>query len=502
MAIDNPSQGAPRTVKIKRFQIGLNVLIQIGIVAVIILMANYIAFNHYKRWDWSRNQKYALSEKTKRVLDTLKKPVKVIVFFSSGSDIYGDVDNLLKEYQYAANKKIEVEIIDPFRNFTRARELQAKYKFGANENVVILDCDGHTKFVNAIDMADYDTTGAMYGQPPQLKDFKGEQALTSAILEITQDKQTKIYVVKGQGERDFASDDYKGIRTYIARENIKTDTLDLENVDTVPKDAGALLIIGPRYDFSEREIKLLKDYWEKKGRLMILLDPNAQTPRLAGFLGQQGIRPDDDRILRTLTIRQLTGLVNAILRDVTGEFIEGSPVTKQLKDVSGLFIGATQSLTMNQMLAMAANTRLKMLVRASNGYWGESDYNIKEGDEVTFDAKKDKGQPLAIVVSAEKGALNDTRVQVDSSRMIVSGNCDFIADAAISEANSNLDFTLAGIDWLLDREELIGIAPKVNRTFALNLTDAQVSNLAMLTVVTIPAIIAVIGFGVWWRRRH
>jgi len=40
-------------------------------------MVNSIAFKHYARWDFSRDQKYALSDKTKRFLDTLKGKMRV-----------------------------------------------------------------------------------------------------------------------------------------------------------------------------------------------------------------------------------------------------------------------------------------------------------------------------------------------------------------------------------------------------------------------------------------
>ena len=500
MATDNSQKAATKTVRIKRFQIGLNVLIQIVILVLILTMVNVVAFNHYKRWDYTRNQKYALSEKTWKVLKSLKKPATAVVFFATGSDIATDLDRLLREYQFASNKKLTVEFVDPFRNFERARKLQAQYKFGSQENIVILDYDGRTKFINAADMADYDTSGAMFGQPPILKAFKGEQAITGALLEISEEKQTKIYSVTGQGEREITDEDLRGIKTFIERENTKIEPLNLQNVDAVPDDAKALLIMGARYDFSEREITLLKNYWEKKGRLFILLDPNIPTPRLSAFLGEQGVKPDDDRILRTVMLPASS--VIGLLREVTGLFVAGSPITKHLKDVNSLFIGGTQSLTLDQQRAQSLNIRLIPLVKASEGYWGETEYNIHDGDNVYFDTKKDHGPPLTIIASVEKGALNDTRLQVDSSRMIIAGNSEFISNKSLSDANANLDFALAGIDWLLDREELIGIAPKVNKTFSLNLTDPQISNIATLTVGVIPGIALLFGLFVWWARRR
>src|SRR6476619_1749822 len=95
--------------KIQRLQIGLNVLVQLILIFFLITAVNWLGFRHYKRWDVSRDQKYALSDKTKRFLDTIKGKMRVTVFFSPNTPISGDVANLLTEYQYAAKGKIDVE---------------------------------------------------------------------------------------------------------------------------------------------------------------------------------------------------------------------------------------------------------------------------------------------------------------------------------------------------------------------------------------------------------
>ena len=173
MANDTPPQRPAKPARIGRFKIGLNVLAQIIVAVLILFMLNFFAFNHYRRWDFSRTHFFSLSDKTWRVLAGLKKPVKIIVFFPTASDISDDVNNLLKEYQYASNGKMEVEIVDPYRNQSRAEELQHLYKFGANENLVILNCDDRKKFVNAIDMADLDTSGACMPQPTAARSLQG-----------------------------------------------------------------------------------------------------------------------------------------------------------------------------------------------------------------------------------------------------------------------------------------------------------------------------------------
>ncbi|SRR5579862_919778 len=477
---------------IKRFQIGFNVVLQVALLVFIIGMVNYLSFNHFKRWDFSRDKKYALSETTKSLLQHLKKPAKIFVFFSPNTEVYGDVVNLLKEVQYGAGKNVEIEYIDPFRNFTRARQLQDKYKFGANENVIIVDYDGRTKFVNASDIVDVDNSGAEYGQPPRVTAFKGEQGLASALLEVSEAAQNNVFYLTGQGEPDLAGDDFSNAKTLIERQNIKLSALNLMNVDAAPKDAKAILVMHAKYDPSEREIKLLRDYWEKKGRVMILLDPASSTPKLAAFLQELGVKPNGDRVLKTV---DLGPLGKGVLRQVPGIFMAGSPVTKRLHDANALFLGDTESLTLNTQAVEQAGVHLQPLIQAGEGFWGETNF---EGDDIFFDAKRDFAAPLTLAVSVEKGAVNDT--SVDSSRMLVVGNSDFLTGEGLTQVN--LDFALSGLNWLLDRQELTGISPKVANLFTLNLTEAQTSRMLLIVVIIIPSVAALFGLLVIWRRRH
>src|SRR5579884_2464690 len=144
----------PKSGKIGRLTIGFNVVAQILLVLFLVAVVNAIAFKHYRRWDFSRDQKYTLSDKTKRVLDTLKAKMRITVFFSPNTPITTDVQNLLTEYKYAGHGKIDVENIDPERNLSRAKELFDKYKVVTDESLLVLDYDGRNKAVKASEMAD------------------------------------------------------------------------------------------------------------------------------------------------------------------------------------------------------------------------------------------------------------------------------------------------------------------------------------------------------------
>src|SRR5205814_7826099 len=153
MAEDESTENISRPMRIGRTQIGINVIAQVLLVLGLAAMVNYLGLQHYKRWDFSRDQKYALSDKTKRFLRTIKGKMHITVFFSPNTPISADVQNLLTEYQYAGKGKIDVEHIDPERNLSRAKEMFDKYKIVSDESLLVIDYEGRNKTVKASEMA-------------------------------------------------------------------------------------------------------------------------------------------------------------------------------------------------------------------------------------------------------------------------------------------------------------------------------------------------------------
>src|SRR5437588_6791491 len=333
----------PRTRgKIGRIRIGLNVLVQIVLILFLVAMANSLAFKHYARWDFSRDQKYTLSDKTKRFLDTLKGKMRITVFFSPNAPISGEVLNLLTEYQYAGKGKIDIEHIDPERNLSRAKELFDKYKVVTDESLLVLDYEGRSKTVKASEMADLDQSGMAFGEGPRVAAFKGEQAITSAMIDLVEGKKKTLGYVTGHKEPALTegTSPITVLKTFIENENIKFQELNLLDQAAIPADMNAEMIVGPQYDFADHEMKVLRDFWDKQGRILVLIDPAANTPRLRAFLDELGIKVNDDRLM--VFVR--TGIQElALTRDVQAHFLGDSPVTKRLADVRAIFVGGTAS---------------------------------------------------------------------------------------------------------------------------------------------------------------
>ena len=490
---------APQESSRRRAGIRFGVAFQIVLACVLLGAVNYAGFHYYLRSDWSPAQKYRLGEQTIGLLGQLPAAVTVYVFFSPttaapGFEIYGDVMNLLKEYQFTAGDKLTVEYIDPMRNLGRARELQARFEFGPEENLVVVESGGKTKQISAVDMAEYDFIPQLSGDPPRVVAFKGEQALTSALIELGEETQRTVYFLQGQGEpRVGGGSTLSLLQEYIARQGVRVAPLNLGVTGGVPEDAAGILIVGPRYDLPPASAQLLGDYWTRDGRIMVLLDPAAETPLLREFLASAGITPLDDRVLRTVEL----GFVTAIVRDVVGTFSAVSRVTRRLYGAEAMLPGATCSLELN---AKTEGTLVEPLITAGEPFWGEKDHVTDESKGVAFDAGADTAAPLIVAAMAERGGVADEKVDVGSARLVVVGNSEFVSDGAVTEPN--LDFGLNALNWMLDRGHLTGIAPKTVRAFSLNLTDLETGRIALYTLVLIPAAAALAGIIVWWRRRH
>jgi len=487
--------------KIPRGAIRLGIGLQALAVAVIFVAVNFLGFENYTRLDFSRSQDILLSTQTRRVIREFQKPLSIVVIssptmFGPATQVLGDVRNLLNEVQYSGRERVLIEYVDPTRNLDRMRALQAKYKFTSADNLIILDYDGRTRFLNIAEMADFDMSSLAQGEVPRLLAFRGEQVLTGAMLALLKPETQVVYFLQGHGEPSLGTGSpITALIDYVQKQNARVDVLSLSSTDALPADAAALVIIAPKFDLEVREEALLSAWLRVHGRILVLLDPDAETPRLRGLLAANGIIPQDDRVLRTVRLAFATG----ILREVTGEVQPTTEFTRRLQGMTILFSGATQSLTLDQKLAEKETIQLRPLILAAEEFWGERNYAPNQPAGVRYEDGQDNGQPLAIAASADRGGVEDDRIEVQTSKLIVVGTSQFAFDA--SATPQGFDFLLSAINSLLDRSRLTGVAPKTLTHFALNLTDAQLGRIALFTMIVLPGLAALAGIAVWWKRR-
>lgn len=488
--------------------IRLRVAIQVVAAVVVAACVLLWSLGHYRRYDFSRSHKFEVSNQTRQILWSLASPGRVIVYFSpssisTGSELHEDIMALLREYQFLAHgrRDLTIEKVDPLRNPARARDLQAQYRFAGNENVIIVEYGGRSTVIPVPEMGEYDTTPTQYGDRPRLVAFRGEQVLTSAFIGLVNPASNrKVYFLQGHGEGLPGVPPMQIIGQNLKRQNITTAPLNLSSNPTIPTDASLVVIAGAHFDPSPDELTALRTYWRGGGHLLVLLDPTGETPGLDAFLTEEGkISPRNDRVLRLLKLGAAVG----ILRDVTGEFFAGSEITARLVGLNVLFAGNTRSLAINGQLNCSFKegdqTKTRPLIRAIHGFRGCSDFANTDGKGVNFDPVKDNFFPVYIAAITDLGGVNDDRVALGASRMVVVGSSDFLKDKFL--AGTALDFLSSAINTLIDRTQLAGTTPKTKEFFTLNLDDLQLQFLAIWSMGAVPLAAAILGILFLWRRR-
>lgn len=476
----------------KRWLTGFTVWVAIGLVALIVLMANFIAGRHPFRFDVSRVRHYALSAETKSLLGHLQTDIRIIVFISSEQELYHDVQSLLREYEYFS-ARLRAEYVDPHRDLVRSKELALQYDL-REPDVIVLDAGVRRRIVPLADLADYDYTPTLAGRAKVLRRFRGEQALSTAIQNLLQARKPVVYFLTGHGERQTDNfDPYTGysiIGRTMEKNNLEIKPLSFSSVSAVPADGDALVIAGPTRRLTFPEVEMINAYLNNHGRLLLLLDPGLETG-LEKMLELWGVRLGSDRVVGSAAGgRQL--LITAY-----GEH----PITVRLKNITTVF---NMPRSVQPLLGTNATTgkpadkpRVSVLAASGDQGWAELSANQ---NPPKFDSGVDQPGPVPVAVAVEKGSVPGMEVELQPTRLVIIGDSVLVANGALL-GGYNADFFMNAMNWLLEREQTLTIAPREPATIQVALDRGQLHQLSILVVAGLPALVVLLGLVVWAHRR-
>ena len=477
----------------KRIKTGINVVVSICLCFLILVFINFIAARHYKKFDISKSQFYSLSEKTINVLNTLDEPVKVIVFFQPNQAMYVRVKRLLDEYK-SNSDKIKVEFVDPAKDIARVKLLAEKYKIEHTE-IVIFEYKDNIKYVYTNEIAEYDYSGVYQGRPPVFQAFKGEAAFTSAILSVKKKEQEKIYFTSGHGEKSITDNSEKGLArtTQILKENnYKTEEINLIGKEKLSDDIKILIIAGPVKSFMENEIKLLREFIKKGGKLLLLIDP-LEYSGLESLMTEFGIVIGNTIVVDPARKLPFVSPANLFVVEYNQH-----EITKSMQNVSTLYPLARSISEAEDKKGFTVTE----LTKTSLEGWAEMNFN---NSPFAYDEGKDVKGPVSIAVAAVgpkiQQAKEEEAVSSDlSAKVVVIGDSDFITNTQIVSLG-NADFFTNSINWLMERKELIAISPKVPERVSLMLNASQMGMIFWLFVLGVPFLWLLIGSVVVVKRR-
>ena len=408
--------------------------------------------------------------------------------------VYQDVRNLMKEFQFFGQSNLLVEYVDPQRDRARAEQLIDEYKVNL-PNVVIFACGPRHKYISIDDMVEFDTA-SLGGESYRVKAFKGEGTFLSAIQTVTEEAPLKVYFLTGHGERDPESfdqrDGYSTLATYIKRDNITVAKWNLLEKQSLPTDAAAIILAGPRKPYMESERNALGEYLKNRGRVFVMLDPRQKTG-LEDWLKKWGVQVDDDLVVAKGGV--LLGTELLVVEALGTEYAQ-HPITAKLEGVNTSFPYARSVRQLAQSEGGADRPRVTELVKTPPAFWGETDL---DSENAQLDPDKDIRGPLPLACAVEMGKPQGVDVDIGDTRMVVVGSSSFVDNSSL--AGGDLDFFMNSMNWLLKREQLVAVGPKVSEEFRLDMSVQQVRTVYALTIVGLPLAIALLGVSVWLSRR-
>jgi ABC-type uncharacterized transport system involved in gliding motility auxiliary subunit len=85
------------------------------------------------------------------------------------------------------------------------------------------------------------------------------------------------------------------------------------------------------------------------------------------------------------------------------------------------------------------------------------------------------------------------------SRIAVVGDSDFATNSFFHIMGNGTLF-LNTVNYLGAQENLIGLQPRTTDIPRINLTNRQMKGVFFLSVILVPALLAVVGTAVWWKQ--
>ncbi len=511
--LETPPEPATKPARpLNRWGMGTLSVLQIALLAVIVIAANYLSISHYATIDLSRSADYSLSSSSLHYLQSATvrdraKPIKWIMAFRRTSPFYERVRAMAEEYEHNSKGKITLEVVDPLRSMNRMQEVAAAYNITLVRDLIIIDArtdespvttensdktkalNPHVKLVAAEDMAVYATADGKR----KVSGFQCEDVLTASLVESIEGHPRKMALLADKSRFDDKEgpSPRKSLEDTLRFQNVQLNEIHLSGLTEIPSDISGIVIAAPKYDLTDAELSVVEHYWNKPhASILVLIEAGETPPKLRAFLRSKGITPRKDRVIAREK--------NTLVTSARAVFTKGVPFMRDLAGQTTTFGGASSSLDVREGAEDLQVHKIYAtgLVQVADGFWGETKFG--QGNE-TFDEKEDNKPPLYIAASATRGVESDDGTESDISRMIVISNTDFLD--AINRSAENLDFLASSVNWLVGRESLAGIGPRSLGTYKLPLLEAQISFINRVNLFFLPAFLLLIGGFVWTSRR-
>lgn len=471
----------------------------------ILIVANVLAFKYGGRpFDLTSERAFSLSSLTINQLKTLEKPVKFTVV---ATDVrMPRVLRLLDLYRAEAVGKITIERVDPYadptafeRLTTAAPDLALDPRGGA---IVIEYGGGETPervVVRAADLFEAPDLDRSRPRPDQVESrFKGEDAITSALVRLREGKKPTVAITAGHGESPINQNDpaQQGLGLFVARlQSLGVNIVELPpGAQPIGPEVEVLIIAGPQLPFSSEELQRVGEYMGRGGKLLAFLDNRADTG-LGALLKSFDVELGEGMVVdpQLNYERRLTIIAAPILED------DRHPIV--------------QTMT-NRIVLLAAASPLRAVVQSPGAPGppsGRVVSDVLRSGPVSWaetgpltgalgrDEKEPRG-PLAVALAVSDrppAGGGDAK-----PRMVVVGSRSAADNFFVTRDPSNLDLAVNAVNWLRGRPDLQGIPPKVHVSLTLSADPNLRAKLVMVPTLISVAVVLALGTATYLARRE
>ncbi|MBW2528498.1 MAG: Gldg family protein [Deltaproteobacteria bacterium] len=431
------------------------------------------------------------SESTRRMIDSLEDPLRVLLFFPQLNEVGKKVEGYLRDLAKGSDM-LEIEVHDRLLVPDIAEEHKVR-----KDGVVVLVRDKSSQTL--------DVGTDLKKATRTLKKLDGE--FQKVLLKAMRGQRTA-YLTVGHGELNESTDRKTGrtgkaISRHLESQHYKVKNLGLADGlgSEIPDDATIVIALGPKEPFLPEEVAALARYADRGGHLLLALDPEDEADldplaRIVGIKWQQAMVVHDKILLR----RRRNDSDKSIL--VAKRFSSHASVSTLSKLAArGAAVLLPGSAPLDKREDADSALRIDWAVKSVAGSYVDlnGDFAFDRDDEKrgTYNLIGAVSRPPAGQKKADKEA-DDATTGPAEMRAIVVGDADLFSDVVLDFSQTNVLLLLEAVRWLGGEESFTGEVSSEEDVQIVH-TKAEDQIWFYSTIIAAPAL--VLGLGLLVTRR-
>jgi hypothetical protein len=393
-------------------------------------------------------------------------------------------------------------------------------------NTLVVESGGDKRVINEYELVEYDYSAAQMGGSPTIKEFKGEQEITSAILSLVEAEKPKVVFTTGHGETTLdggggaSQRSLSEAKRILGKDNFELGTWQSLGSDAVPEGTDLVVISAPTARFTPPELETIGTWLGDGGRLLVFLEPGFEAGTtelkdvgLGDWLSGYGIDTAPDIVIDPGANLAFFG-PETIYTDSFGSH----PVVKSLAQTRApVMLSGSTSVSAGTAPSDAGFSDYKVteLVRTSPEAWGETRVDeegvAKDPEDlpgplglavaVSFGGSDSSAETVGDESNEDEGSEDGSKSASDETRIAVFGDLDFASDSLFAQGANSVLFVNT-FNWLVEREELIEIEGHAPEQTKLTLADGEIYSLGAFVLLLMPGSALFLGIWIALRRRR